>query len=179
MLINILYIIWSIFVLLTIFLLFKNIIKTINNTMNREFKYSINFNKDSFNKTNYPLIKVRIKDKYKYFLVDTGANTNIVSSTIMDTLYKNTDQIKVVGNTKILGVGDNSNSNSSPIIEETIHIQGEKFIETFNVISSWEEARLAISDACKIDVVGILGSEFFKKSKWVIDFEQCIIWVKK
>lgn len=171
-------IIWSIIVLGIIGMGFWGIYSSINNSLKNDYKYCINLHKVGFEKTNYPIIKMKIRNKYKYFLLDSGANINALSQEVLSSIMKKEDSLKIVGNGQILGIGATDNV-AIPIIEENISVGRDKFIEEFRVVDNWETTRKAMSQAAGVEIVGLLGAEFFKRAKWVLDFESLVVWVKK
>lgn len=172
-------IIWSVFVFGIISAGFYGMIKQIKGCLDREFKYCINIHKEGFDKLKAPLIKMKIKNKYKYFLVDSGATHNILSKEAFKSISKKDDEVKIVDNIAILGVNGGDTNKAVPVIEETISVGRDKFVENFLVSEDWETTRKYISDNCGVEVIGLLGSEFFQKARWLIDFDNLVIWVKK
>jgi hypothetical protein len=76
-------------------------------------------------------------------------------------------------------MGTTEITDAVPVVEDTISIGRDRFVEYFTISDDWDFARKQISDVAGVDIVGILGSPFFKKAKWVLDFEELVIWVKK
>lgn len=171
-------IVWSIIVLGIIGAGFWGIYSSIKNSLKNDYKYCINLHKVGFEKTNYPIIKMKIRNKYKYFLLDSGANINALSKDVLTSIMKKEDSLKIVGNGQVLGIGATEDV-AIPVIEETISVGRDKFIEEFRVIDNWEATRKAMSKAAGVEIVGLLGAEFFQRAKWVLDFESLVVWVKK
>lgn len=169
---------WLLCVIIIIVGGFIFIYKTIKNNINTNYRYSINLYKEGFNKTNFPLIKLRIRNKYRYFLIDTGANINLISKTAYKSIVGK-GQVKLVDNNVVSGMGTTETTDAVPVVEDAISVGRDRFIEHFTISDDWDFARKQISDAAEVDIVGILGSKFFKRAKWVLDFEELVIWVKK
>lgn len=169
---------WLLCVIMIIVGGFTIIYKAIKNNINTNYRYSINLYKEGFDKTNFPLIKLRIRNKYRYFLIDTGANINLISKTAYKSIVGK-GQVKLVDNNVVSGMGTTETTNAVPVIEDTISVGRDRFVEHFTISDDWDFARKQISDVAGVDIVGILGSKFFKKAKWVLDFEELVIWVKK
>ena len=147
-------------------------------TSTKDFKYKINLYKRSgFENTNYPIIEVKLRDKDVYFLVDTGANINALSKEIYTQLNQG-DTLKVKETQILTGVTGQA-ENTAEVIEETISISGEEFTEDFTLLSTWEDSRKTLSEVTGVDLIGIIGSDFFYKMKWMIDFDNLVIWKKK
>lgn len=156
---------------------FYKIYKTIKETIDRDYKYSINFDEVGFSKGNYPVVKFKIRNKYKYFLLDSGAGGNIIAKEALSSIMSNSDTIKIVDKGIITGVG--GGEEVTPIIEEQISIGRDKFIETFRITDTMGDVRKLMKETSGLDIIGVIGSEFFNKSKWVLDFDNLVIWVKK
>lgn len=171
-------IIWSVFVLGIIGVGFWQMISHIKRCIDRDYKYCINIHKEGFEKLKAPLIKMKIKGKYKYFLVDSGAAKNLISKKAFQSISKEGDEVKIVDNVHILGVSGKEDK-AVPVIEETISVGRDKFVQNFMVSEEWETTREYIHDTCGIEIIGLLGSEFFQKARWLIDFDNLVIWVKK
>ncbi len=153
-------------------------IRTISKNINNDFKYSIDFHKEGFKRTNFPIIKIKIRGKFRYFLVDSGANINVIDYESYRTLVGESE-VHFKGDCGISGVGTAEKEETVSIIEDTIQINSDKFTEEFSLMKDWSLARDKISTASGLNIVGILGSEFFTRAKWMLDFEDLIIWVKK
>lgn len=169
--------IWGLSVLAVLIIGSRFILKKTYKSIKDEYKYYINF-KGDFKNSNIPIIKLKIRGKYKYFLLDSGANINILSKEMLPTIMKQSDNIKVVGDKSVVGIGSNC-EDPAFVISETISIGKDKYEENFTVLDNWENSRREISKLSNIQVIGILGAEFFKKSKWMIDFDKHVVWVKK
>lgn len=169
---------WLLFVIMIIVGGFIFIYRTIKNNINTNYRYSINLYKEGFDKTSFPLIKLRIRNKYRYFLIDTGANINLISKTAYKSIVGK-GQVKLVDSNVVSGMGTTETTDAVPVIEDTISVGRDKFVEHFTISDDWDFARKQISDVAEVDIVGILGSKFFKRAKWVLDFEELVIWVKK
>lgn len=173
------FVIWCVIVLGIIGTALYQIVISVKKVINKDFKYCINIHKEGFDKLKVPLIKMRIKNKYKYFLVDSGATHNVLSKESFKNISKKEDEVKIVDNLAILGISGGDENKTMPVIEEVISIGRDKFTQNFIVSENWEATKKYISDNCGIEVIGLLGSEFFQKARWVIDFDNLVIWVKK
>lgn len=165
---------WIGLVLLFIITGISVIVKDVQNSILKDYKYCINFNRIAHKNTNYPIIQLKIRDTEQYFLLDTGANVNIIATDALSSFMSEKDTIKIVGESNVLGVSGEQLESQS-VIEEKIIIDDEEFVEEFRIIK-WEEARKHISDLSGLNIIGILGSDFFTKNKWLIDFSNLVIW---
>lgn len=158
----------------------------IKNTISKEFKYhfeafKFKINKEGdiipllqydFSKSGIPIIEVKInKNSYK-FMLDSGANVNILDKRVFDTL-ENIETSESSGLTT--ANGDITGNNIKAKIQ--FKQKQKKFIEDFEIFDmSGPFDSIESRDGVKIN--GILGSNFFKTHCWTIDFENLVVWIK-
>ena len=119
-----------------------------------------------------PIITFYNNDKKLNFLLDTGSDLSYINKSILPSLeYKKIDEsrniISVGGNTQSLGCCD-----------MTVTYKNKKFIDRF-YISDLDEAFGVIKAETGVQIHGILGSKFFAKYKYILDFESLIAYSKK
>lgn len=171
--------IWLALVLTIVVGGFYLIYTSISNTFNRDFKYQINLHKEGFRRSQFPIVKVKIRDSYKFFIVDSGANINMMSKSCYKEIVGK-GSIKGSKPMQVSGIGsESSDANIMPMVLETIKVGDDSFEEEFGILDSWEHAREQAAKASGLPIVGVLGSPFCKTAKWVIDFEELVIWVKR
>lgn len=171
-------IIWLALISLLVGVAFYYIVKAIKKSINRDYKYSINIYKRGFEKGDLPLIKLKIRNKYKYFLIDTGANINMIAhDSYKDIVGKG--EVHMVDSVTVSGVNSTDKSAPIPVVEEVISTGKSKFTEKFSINKEWEFTRKTISANAGVDIVGILGSPFFKSAKWVLDLDELVVWVRR
>jgi len=147
----------------------------LNNTISKNSnfnKHEICF-KEPFEITNLPLIQLKVFGKYEWFLVDSGASINLIKQSYFDRLNK---KPKLIDNKNPIFTG--SNEIKSEYCTLNLRYEKTKFNEEiFNV------AQLNVFDfnkeLYKRDIIGIIGSPFFEKYGWNIDFEDMKIYFKK
>lgn len=175
--------IWAILILIIIGLGFyyirRSLLIAFKNTINRDISGSVDIHKEGYNRSKFPIIKAKIRGKYKYFLVDTGANVNILDYNLYQELVNG--EIIYSSNTKIkiTGPGTAGEPEDVSIVTEDVTIKDITIKIEFALNKAWEEARKQVSNSSGLPIIGILGSEFCNDSKWMIDFDNLIIWVKK
>lgn len=140
--------------------------------INNQNKYKIYF-KESFKRTDLPIIGLKINGKYEWFLVDSGASCNLIKQSYFDTIK---DKPELIENKE--GIYTGSDQIKSEYCNFDLSYKDLEFNnETFNI------AQLNVFDVNKtkygMDIVGIVGSPFFKKYQWKIDFENMVIWINK
>lgn len=138
-------------------------------------KFKVSFKKH-FSKINVPLIKMKINGKLRYFLVDTGSEMNILGSEIFKTLPKESYS-KVMGQS-VSVTGFTGKTEEKPVILTNLSFKNDKYEDISFIISDITCIFNYIKDNSKIEIAGILGSCFFNKYRWSIDFNERCIWIK-
>ena len=119
-----------------------------------------------------PVVTFYNKDTKLNFLLDTGSDLSYINKSILPSLeYKEIDESR-----NIISVG--GNSQSLRCCNMTVTYKSQKFIDRFYV-SDLDEAFGAIKAETGVQIHGILGSKFFAKYKYILDFESLIAYSKK
>lgn len=119
-----------------------------------------------------PIVTFYNKDTKLNFLLDTGSDLSYINKSILPSLeYKEINESR-----NIIGVG--GNSQSLGCCDMTVTYRNQKFTDKF-YISDLDEAFGAIKAETGVQIHGILGSKFFAKYKYILDFESLIAYSKK
>lgn len=164
--------IWTIIAGAIIYLGYSKIFKVLR----RESIYDGNtifLDKNSYEKCTLPIIEINIRGKIKHLLVDSGANINILSLEGFKEIAKG-GMVKQIGEGTSHGLGT-KNPKEMPIMFEEFYIQGQSFEDEFQLNDSWEHLREGIKKASGNDVIGVIGCEFIKRNKWVLDLDNLVI----
>lgn len=106
------------------------------------------------------------------FLLDTGSDLSHINKSLLSHLqYKETGE-KV----NIISVGGTTQSTGS--CSMTVTYKNQEFTDKFQ-ISDLDEAFGAIKAETGVQIHGILGSKFFTRYKYILDFESLIAYSKK
>lgn len=119
-----------------------------------------------------PIITFYNKDKKLNFLLDTGSDLSYINKSILPSL----EYIEINESRNIISVG--GNSQSLGCCNMTVTYKSQKFIDRF-YISDLDEAFAAIKAETGVQIHGILGSKFFVKYKYVLDFKDLIAYIRK
>lgn len=127
--------------------------------------------REAIDLTELPIITFYNNDKKLNFLLDTGSDLSHINKSLLSSLeYKKIDDsrniISVGGNTQSLGCCD-----------MIVTYKNKKFIDRF-YISDLDEAFGVIKAETGVQIHGILGSKFFTKYKYILDFESLIVYSK-
>lgn len=119
-----------------------------------------------------PIITFYNKDTKLNFLLDTGSDLSYINKSVLFSLeYKEVNE-----SMNIISVG--GNSQSFGCCDMTVTYKTQKFIDRF-YISDLDEAFGAIKAETGVQIHGILGSKFFTKYRYILDFESLIAYSKK
>lgn len=143
-----------------------------NNENTKEWEF-FSF-EDYFERTKTPMIIVHLYGKKCRFLLDSGAHQNCLD---IQFLYTIKDKLKG----KTIAEGDKIQVGNGAIMDSygmqvRFNIRNTEFNEDF-LVSDLKGLR-EFSNRKGLNITGILGSEFFDKHKWKIDFDKYIVWHK-
>ena len=134
-------------------------------------KFEIISFKQSFELTDLPLVTFYQGENRFNFLLDTGSNTCIIDSNVLNKLqYKETD-----GKSSLYGLEGDKKVQSRCLI--TLTYKNDEY-ECDCIINDMSAAFTHFKQECGVTLHGILGSEFFNKYKYVIDFNELIAYSK-
>lgn len=118
-----------------------------------------------------PVVTFYNKDTKLNFLLDTGSDLSYINKSILPSLkYKEVNESR-----NIISVG--GNSQTLGCCDMTVTYRNQKFIDRF-YISDLDEAFGTIKTETGVQIHGILGSKFFAKYKYILDFESLVAYSK-
>lgn len=124
------------------------------------------------NLTGIPIISFVNKDKIVNMILDTGSNTNMVDREILRELsYKESD----VKNSVIGIAGETNEANYVLVPLE----HNKKSYDVVCLAQDMSASVSAIKEAYGVTIHGILGTGFFTKYKYVLDFGSMIAYSKQ
>lgn len=119
-----------------------------------------------------PIVTLYNKDTKLNFLLDTGSDLSYINKSVLPSL----EYTEISESRNIISVG--GNTQSLGCCNMTVTYRNQKFIDRF-YISDLNEAFGAIKAETGVQIHGILGSKFFAKYKYILDFESLIAYSKK
>lgn len=128
--------------------------------------------REAIDLTELPIVTFYNKDKKLNFLLDTGSDLSHINKSILDSL----EYGKGEGSKNIISI--NGCTQSLGCCNMTVTYKNQKFVDTF-FISDLDNAFDTIKAETGVQIHGILGSSFFTKYKYVLDFESLIAYSKK
>ena len=143
-----------------------------NNENTKEWEF-FSF-EDYFERTKTPMIIVHLYGKKCRFLLDSGAHPNCLD---IQFLYTIKDKLKgkTIAEGEKIQVGNGAIMDSYGM-QVRFNIRNMEFNEDFLVLDL--KGLREFNNREGLNVIGILGSEFFDKHKWKIDFDKYIVWHK-
>lgn len=159
-------------VIILLAVIFLAIIANIIEDYYKQKKYeSISF-KEAMDLAELPIVTFYNKDKKLNFLLDTGSDFSYINKSALPSLeYK-----EINGNMNIISGG--GSTQSLGCCEMTVTYKNQKFVDKFYV-SDLDKAFGVIKSETGVQIHGILGSKFFAKYKYILDFENLIAYSKK
>lgn len=123
--------------------------------------------KESLDLTNLPIVTFTSGDKKYNFLLDTGASGSVINKdTLKDITYNSTGDT-----TDIFGM--EGNAQTAEIVEIWLTYKDKSFKEQFQA-ADLSKAFDLLKKEYGVNIHGILGSLFFKKFKYILDFSELI-----
>lgn len=118
-----------------------------------------------------PIITVQNNNTKINLLLDTGSNSSYISPNILKDL--NYDEIELSNTT----VGFGGGATHTRGCNMAIKYKKLTFSDTFIIMQS-DDVFAAIKQECGVQVHGILGSKFFDRYSYVIDFSDLVAYIK-
>ena len=127
--------------------------------------------KEAIDLTELPIVTFYNGKKKINFLLDTGSNSSHINKSILPSLnHKVLTKVESV-------VGIEGNPVNTMFCEMTITYKKQKFTDEF-CISNLDDAFASIKEESGVQIHGILGSKFFEKYKYVLDFNSLVAYYK-
>ena len=146
-------------------------IKKLFNKIFKKSKREVMSFKQGFDLTEMPIITFYQGDKKFNFLLDTGANDNIIDKSVLDSIeYK-----EIESKSKVFGAEGILREVSS--CEITLTYKSTEYTYKY-LINDLKDAFAHIKQDTGVTLHGLIGSKFFNKYKYVLDFEELIAYSK-
>lgn len=133
-------------------------------------KNGISF-KESMDLTELPVITFEHNKKKLNFLLDSGSNASYINESVL----KGLDYKMLEGLAEMIGVEGNKINNSVCLINISYK---EKIFEVQFNINNMDEAFRHIKKESGVQIHGILGSLFFQRYKYILDFDTLKAYIK-
>lgn len=120
-----------------------------------------------------PIITLENNNKQYNFILDTGATTSLVNSSIINELQ---NKEVVDGEDLVSGLNPDINYKASRYIIE-FNILNDKFKHQFSVFNL-NDTFMDLAQETGIMVHGLLGSDFFRDKKYILDYNEHLLYHK-
>lgn len=142
---------------------------TINNNRKRN-NSKISF-KESMDLVELPVVTFYNGNKKLNFLLDTGSNLTYINKSVLPELsYEKSDKTNSI-------IGIEGVPRNGELCKMTLSYRNQVFEEDF-CINDLDNAFNIVKQESGVQIHGILGSKFFEKYKYVIDFKDLIAYIK-
>lgn len=127
--------------------------------------------REAMDLTNLPIVTFYQGDKKFNFLLDTGATLSVINQAALESItHTATNKIG-----ELYGVDGVKREVSYASIN--LAYKNKDYTEEFQVLDM-QEAIDQVKAESGVNMVGIIGSEFFRKYKYVLDFDELIAYSK-
>lgn len=127
--------------------------------------------KEAMDLVELPVVTFYNGDKKLNFLLDTGSNVSYINSSIIPLLdHEKTDK-------EMNTIGIEGNKVSNQFCKMSVTYKNQVFEEEFG-IADLDEAFSVVKQESGVQIHGILGSKFFERYKYVLDFKELIAYIK-
>lgn len=145
------------------------IINTIDDIRKRN-NSKISF-KEAMDLVELPVVTFYNGDTKLNFLLDTGSNVSYINNSIIPLLaHEKTDK-------KMDTIGIEGNKVSNQFCKMSVTYKNQIFEEEFS-IADLDEAFGVVKQESGVQIHGILGSKFFEKYKYILDFKELTAYIK-
>lgn len=159
--------------MIIVFILFALIISVVSYYIFKQArirKYALSF-RDSMDLVELPVVTFHHGKKKLNLLLDTGSSESIINSTELDkVVYK-----ELEGQKPLMGMEGNIQMNK--VITTVISYSALKFDHPF-IAADMSDAFDKIKKETGVTIHGILGSDFFSRYKYVLDFDKLVFYKK-
>lgn len=126
---------------------------------------------ESMSLTQLPIIILKISGQDFNFLLDTGSNSGYIDKALIDTKVV-TDFTDTEHTTESTGI--DGKTLNLPIINITLSTQKGPTMNGNFIVRDMSDAFSVVKQNSGVTIHGILGSDFFQKYKYIINFNELI-----
>lgn len=127
--------------------------------------------KEAMDLVELPVVTFYNGDKKLNFLLDTGSNVSYINSSIIPLLdHEKTDK-------EMNTIGIEGNKVSNRFCKMSVTYKNQVFEEEFS-IADLDEAFGVVKQESGVQIHGILGSKFFERYRYVLDFKELIAYIR-
>ena len=135
-------------------------------------RHKISF-KEALDLTELPVVTFIGKGKKLNFLIDTGANNSILNESVVKSMKL---ECKEFDGVETNTAGGNINLNQ--VVSLVIKFDDTRMYDECFLVANMDEAFNSVKAETGVTIHGILGSNFFAKYKYIIDYDSLALYVK-
>ncbi len=141
------------------------------------FQDTISFNENYLKgNSELPVMELRIEGRVCNFLLDSGANINILNEDIFNEINHD-GHIELIKAKKGDVVFGNGPIAFPGVAKLNFSHKRTKFEENFDIVNTNACFDQIFKDT-GVRIDGVIGNQFFKKNQWSLDFDKMVVWVK-
>lgn len=114
-----------------------------------------------------PIITFLVGDKKCNFILDTGASYSLIDSTVLGTIEH--ERLNIEGTV----YGINGKEQDAGFAKIVLKYKGVNYSDEFQIVDL-SSAFTMLKEEHGVNLHGMLGSSFFQKYKYVIDFDELV-----
>lgn len=129
--------------------------------------------KEAIDLVELPVVTFISNGRKLNFLLDTGANNSILNESVAKSMKLKLEEFDGVETNTAGG-----NINLNTIVNLDIKYDEKRVYNESFLISNMDEAFNSVKEETGVMIHGILGSNFFTRNKYIIDFDSLALFVK-
>ena len=138
----------------------------------RERKHSMSF-MEGLDLTGFPIVTMMNNGMKLNFVLDTGSVHSLINQSVISDLdYKNTSYVVTIS-----GIDNASREDEKTVRMKLLY--KDKVTEGMFVVTDLSGVFDTVKKETGVQLHGLLGSEFFKENKYIIDYKEMVAYSKK
>ncbi len=162
-----------IFILLVLIVLYSFMIRDLISRIHTQSFECTSF-KELYDKAKMPIVPLTIFGKTYHFIIDTGADLNLIRTSFANDLPEGF--LYEIEGSNVTGAGGDINTSQGADLE--VEFEGHDFNVNVEVMPI-DNALDLVGSKAGIEIIGILGNPFLHDNKWMLDFSKKLIWTKR
>lgn len=129
--------------------------------------------KEALDLTELPVVTFISKGRKLNLLIDTGANNSILNESVSNSMKLKYEEFEGVETNTAGG-----NINLNRVVNLDIQYDDKRVYNEVFLIANMDEAFNSVKQESGVMIHGILGSNFFARNKYIIDYDSLALYVK-
>lgn len=126
---------------------------------------------ESIHLTGVPIVTFINNDQVVNLILDTGSNTNLIDSRVLEKLDYKVSDVK----NSVIGIGGTTIESNYVLIPLD---HNHKHFEVPCIATDMADTVAAIKETYGVTIHGLVGTGFFSKYKYILDFNEMIAYSK-